>query len=124
MPGTQLSCPHCGAMLNFNQPIPAGAAVRCLICNRVLALNAAAVAPKPAGPPPMPVAPPTVPVQGPPPSGAPGVDPQRVEDAVARGVRYLRARQKPDGDWDYFGTSVGCTALTGLTLLECKVPAN
>lgn len=34
MQGTQLVCSHCGSSLSFQTPIPAGAAVECLICMR------------------------------------------------------------------------------------------
>jgi hypothetical protein len=44
-----------------------------------------------------------------------------VEQAIGRGVDALRKMQNPDGMWEYSteATSVGATALAGLTLVEC-----
>jgi hypothetical protein len=48
-----------------------------------------------------------------------------IEKAVVRGVRWLKARQHPDGHWDYpSGYTFGAAALAGLTLLECGVPPS
>lgn len=48
------------------------------------------------------------------------------EDAVARaidqGVAYLKKTQEDNGTWRY--PHIGMTALAGLTLLECEVPAQ
>jgi hypothetical protein len=55
-------------------------------------------------------------------AGARGADPDAVDRAVARGVAGLRRLQGPDGAWPY--PQVGATALAGLTLLECDVPAD
>ena len=46
-----------------------------------------------------------------------------VQRAIVRGVLYLKATQQKDGTWDG-GQGIGPTALAGLTLLECDVPAN
>jgi hypothetical protein len=60
-------------------------------------------------------------------------DPQDVKQAVDRGVAYLEGLQQPDGAWafgdftntqDAAGPKVGATALAGLALLECGVPAD
>jgi hypothetical protein len=53
----------------------------------------------------------------------PGVDQQRIDEAIAKGVRYLKEKQSSDGSWPG-GPDIGYTALAGLTLLECKVPPN
>lgn len=53
----------------------------------------------------------------------PGVDQERIDAAIAKGVAYLKARQAADGTW-VGGPRIGYTALAGLTLLECKVPAE
>src|SRR6516164_5833509 len=42
MPGTQLTCPHCGSTLTFGAAIAAGACVPCLICNRTFQAGGAA----------------------------------------------------------------------------------
>ncbi len=47
----------------------------------------------------------------------------RVNDAIQRGVHYLKESQKQDGTWTG-GAAIGVTALAALTLLECGVPAN
>jgi hypothetical protein len=46
-----------------------------------------------------------------------------VNQAVIRGVRFLKTTQHPDGSWPS-DSPFGCTALAGLTLLECGVPAS
>ncbi len=75
--------------------------------------------PKPAG---EHAAPPTVPVIIP--GGNPGgPEAPRVNDAIARGVRYLKEQQARDGSWPG-GPVIGYTAIAGLTLLECQVPAD
>jgi hypothetical protein len=60
-------------------------------------------------------------------------DPQKVQQAVDRGVAYLKGLQQGDGAWafgasdltqDVAGPNVGATALAGLALLECGVPAD
>ncbi len=52
----------------------------------------------------------------------------RVQRAIDGGVRFLKASQQEKG-WVYVGdafgqSSIGATALVGLTLLECDVPAD
>ena len=51
---------------------------------------------------------------------APGVEQERIDEAIAKGVRYLKEHQLPDGTWPG-GPTIGYTALAGLTFLECKV---
>ena len=55
-------------------------------------------------------------------SGSMAADKEKVQHAVDRGVEHLRGLQARDGSWPahYFGG----TALAGLTLLECDVPAS
>jgi hypothetical protein len=53
----------------------------------------------------------------------PGVDQVRIDAAIAKGVQYLKDQQQADGTWAG-GPRIGYAALAGLTLLECKVPAN
>jgi hypothetical protein len=63
-----------------------------------------------------------------------GADTQQVQKAIDRGVAYLKGFQGRDGAWAYTeevvqtrdrgGPTVGATALAGLTLLECGVPAD
>ena len=48
-----------------------------------------------------------------------GKDPVATNQAIERGVKYLRANT-----WIHPAHGVGYTALGGLTLLECGVPAN
>src|SRR5882724_230175 len=51
MPSIQLTCPHCGSTLNFNQTVQAGAVLPCLICNRTFSVApATAAAAVPAAP--------------------------------------------------------------------------
>ncbi|MSU77811.1 MAG: hypothetical protein EXS16_06915 [Gemmataceae bacterium] len=52
-----------------------------------------------------------------------GLNQQRINEAIDKGVGYLRQTQKPDGTWAD-GHGVGHAAIGGLTLLECGVPAN
>jgi hypothetical protein len=47
-----------------------------------------------------------------------------VDNAVRRGVAYLKKWQLPDGSWAGGHHSVGATALGGLALLECGIPPN
>jgi hypothetical protein len=53
---------------------------------------------------------------------APAEDTKAVDRAVERGVAYLRATQRKDGRWPL--PAIGATALAGLTLLECGIPAD
>jgi hypothetical protein len=77
-----------------------------------------------------PVAPPTVPVNVPA-AKMPDAWQQRVDTAIDKGVRYLKqALANGDGRRTFeilrqrIEADMGFTALAGLTLLECKVPAN
>lgn len=47
-----------------------------------------------------------------------------VDNAILRGVQYLRKTQAGDGSWGRGGHAVGTTALPALALLECGVPPN
>ncbi len=60
------------------------------------------------------------------PASGQDLDPVEVRQAIAQGVRYLKARQKPDGSWaEYFGEErCGATALAVLALVESGVPRN
>jgi hypothetical protein len=58
---------------------------------------------------------------------AAGVDPERIDQAIERGVKYLKATQTADGSWPGVGEAVhvvGRAALGALALLECNQPAN
>jgi hypothetical protein len=47
----------------------------------------------------------------------------QVDDALARGIAFLKQSQSPDGGWN--GESrAGYTALAGLTLVECGLPVE
>jgi hypothetical protein len=54
----------------------------------------------------------------------------KIQQAIDRGVAFVRSQQAPTGVWPYnaMGSGVsgnaGATALVGLTLLECGVPAD
>jgi hypothetical protein len=48
---------------------------------------------------------------------------KKINDAIVKGVWFLRDTQRPNGSWDE-NFAVGYAALAGLTLLECGVPAN
>jgi hypothetical protein len=52
----------------------------------------------------------------------PAVDQDRIDRAIAQGVRELQGMQNEDGTWPY--QEIGMTALAGLTLLECGVPSD
>jgi hypothetical protein len=54
--------------------------------------------------------------------GVPGVDQQRIDAAIDKGVRYLKNMQQ-NAVWAG-AHDIGFTALAGLTLLECKVPPD
>jgi hypothetical protein len=54
--------------------------------------------------------------------GAPAADPEPIQQAVSRGVQRLKELQAADGTWP--AHAAGATALVGLTLLECDVPAT
>jgi hypothetical protein len=49
-------------------------------------------------------------------------EPDGVQRAIDNGVAYLKSTQQFDGTWPY--NQIGPTALAGLTLLECGVPAD
>lgn len=49
---------------------------------------------------------------------------KRVDDAIDRGVQFLKRSQRPDGSWGANQHAVGYAALPALTLLECGVPPN
>jgi hypothetical protein len=54
----------------------------------------------------------------------------RIQQAIDRGVAFLRTQQDKNGVWAYQATysptggGLGATALVGLTLLECGVPPD
>ncbi len=48
---------------------------------------------------------------------------KRVNAAIDRGVKHLRNSQRAGGSWEGGAYQLGYTALPGLTLLECGVPA-
>jgi hypothetical protein len=55
--------------------------------------------------------------------------PEQIREAIDRGVAYLKQQQQPGGGWAYGQSNphdytIGVTALAGLTLLECGIPAN
>jgi len=49
---------------------------------------------------------------------------KKVDDAIDRGIKYLKNSQQADGGWMKGGFMVGYAALPGLTLLECGVPTD
>jgi hypothetical protein len=53
---------------------------------------------------------------------AQAADKEAINKAIDRGVAALKQLQRRDGTWPH--TENGATSLAGLTLLECKVPAN
>lgn len=74
---------------------------------------------RPLAPPPSP----SEPAPLPPVRLTPGIDPKRqkaVNDAIVKGVWFLKENQRPNGSWND-GTPVAYAALGGLTLLECGV---
>src|SRR5262249_7133559 len=50
-------------------------------------------------------------------------DDKDIPRAIQQGVTFLKSQQA-DGSWKYQDTHAGATALAGLTLLECDVPAD
>jgi hypothetical protein len=52
-----------------------------------------------------------------------GLDQEKINAAIAKGVAYLKRTQNPDGAW-HGGHGVGYAAIGGLTLLECNTPVN
>src|SRR5262245_2700608 len=57
---------------------------------------------------------------------APAAGDEDIRKAVERGVESLRTRQDNDGSWSFgnAGHTVGTSALVGLAMLECDVPAS
>src|SRR5262245_31679153 len=53
---------------------------------------------------------------------APAADKEAVNKAIENGLKYLKSQQREDGAWA--SDQGGMTALAGLTLLECGVPAD
>jgi hypothetical protein len=51
---------------------------------------------------------------------------KQVREVTQKGVTFLKKEQQPDGSWKWRNSKhpVGVTALAGLTLLECGVPAK
>jgi hypothetical protein len=49
---------------------------------------------------------------------------KKVDEAIERGVLWLKKSQLPSGSWSPSQNVVGLAALPGLTLLECGVPAD
>ena len=60
----------------------------------------------------------------PPPSALTPDQQQAVNQAVERGIAFLKGTQNGNGSWGNSGHQVGYAALPGLTLLECGVPAS
>lgn len=55
----------------------------------------------------------------------PEAEQRKVDQAIDKGVAYLKRSQGPDGVWPLHGPLMtGYSALPGLTLLECGVPAD
>lgn len=54
----------------------------------------------------------------------PGLDQQKVNSAIEKGVGYLKKTQAAEGTWNIGGHHLGHAAIGGLTLLECGVPAS
>jgi hypothetical protein len=54
---------------------------------------------------------------------APGLNQQKINVAIDRGVFFLKATQGASGTWNT-SHGVGHAAIGGLTLLECKAPTN
>jgi hypothetical protein len=58
------------------------------------------------------------------PAGAVAADEEAIQRAIDRGVVALKKHQESDGTWSFPQHHAGATALGGLTLLECDVPAT
>jgi hypothetical protein len=54
------------------------------------------------------------------------VEQEKIDQAIEKGVRYLRAEIKPWGNWDFEDgeNAAGYAALPGLALVESKVPPS
>ena len=62
---------------------------------------------------------------GPPARGQDAAFQRDINEAIDRGVAYLRGTQEKDGRWPYSkNEQIGATALAAWTLLECGVPAD
>jgi hypothetical protein len=57
-------------------------------------------------------------------SGVSATDDEAIQRAIDRGVAALKKRQETDGTWSFPQHHAGATALAGLTLLECNLPAT
>jgi hypothetical protein len=87
---------------------------------------------EPMNPRPRPTAPSPLVKDPPPPANPvwlPPEEQQKVDQAIERGVTWLKQQQQDDGTWGMWKDRngvfhVGLAALPGLTLLECGVPAN
>jgi hypothetical protein len=53
-----------------------------------------------------------------------GPEQKRINEAIDRGVKFLKTSQFNNGRWEAGNYAVGYAALPGLTLLECGVPAS
>jgi hypothetical protein len=53
-----------------------------------------------------------------------GPTPEQINQAIDRGVAYLRQAQNANGSWTYTQHGLGMTALAGLALLESEVPRD
>ncbi len=49
---------------------------------------------------------------------------EQIAEARARGVKYLKERQRGDGSWQFSGHDIGITALCTIALIENGVPLN
>jgi len=58
------------------------------------------------------------------PSGLPIAQRQAINQAIERGIAYLKRKQGGTGGWPSNDHAIGYAALPGLTLLECGVPAS
>ncbi len=77
--------------------------------------------PKQFDPPPVKKAPPVEKREAP---NLPADQQKAVNDAIDRGVKYLKSNFPADGQWPNSGYQQGTSALVGLTLLQCDVPAT
>ncbi len=90
-------------------------------------IHAAAIGGPPPTPPPAALPPPALPVGAP--AGLPDAEPaavtgEQVRQALAAGVRLIKARQQPDGSWAEHFYAGGETALCVLALLQAGEPAD
>ncbi len=54
----------------------------------------------------------------------PGPSPKQINEAIDRGVAYLKAVREDGGTWPYSGHELGMTALAALALFESEVPRD